>query len=136
MSERVTRLAVRDERTGCLIWTSGKHRYPHVSIKNKTRLAHRAVYEEAHGPIPEGLTIDHLCGNPRCVEITHLEAVSCRVNLLRSESTWAGRNSRKTHCPQGHEYDRVRAHDGARLCSTCAAEHQRRYRQKKKERAN
>lgn len=29
--------------------------------------AHRAAYELAHGPIPTGLTIDHLCRNRACV---------------------------------------------------------------------
>jgi hypothetical protein len=71
----------------------------------KVRLAHRIAYEEAVGPIPEGLTIDHLCCEKRCVNPAHLEAVTRAENTRRQ---WADglAVSRKprTHCPRGHEY--------------------------------
>jgi hypothetical protein len=35
------------------------------------------------GPIPEGLEIDHVCGNKLCVNPLHLEAVSHSENMLR-----------------------------------------------------
>ncbi len=34
--------------------------------------AHRLAWELAHGPIPKGLIIRHLCDNKGCAEITHL----------------------------------------------------------------
>ena len=49
-----------------------------------TGLAHRVVYEATHGPVPEGMVIDHLCSVRRCVEPTHLEAVTHSVNVKRS----------------------------------------------------
>lgn len=39
-------------------------------------LAHRVYYEQAKGPIPQGLQIDHLCRMPACVNAEHLEAVT------------------------------------------------------------
>ncbi len=47
------------------------------------RLAHRVIYEAVRGPIPEGLQIDHLCENKRCVNPWHLEAVTLQENLRR-----------------------------------------------------
>ena len=39
--------------------------------------AHRAAYISKHGPssIPEGWEIDHICGNPSCVNRKHLRAL-------------------------------------------------------------
>lgn len=53
------------------------------------RLVHRVVYELVHGPIPAGLTIDHLCRNRACANPSHLEAVTMKVNYDRGEG-WRG----------------------------------------------
>ena len=34
--------------------------------------AHRFAWEEAHGPIPEGLCVLHHCDNRRCIRVDHL----------------------------------------------------------------
>ena len=47
-------------------------------------LAHRLAYEMVRGAIPPGLHIDHLCRNRKCVNPEHLEAVTQRVNNMRS----------------------------------------------------
>lgn len=39
-------------------------------------LAHRVSYELFVGPVPDGLVLDHLCGNRFCVRPDHLEAVT------------------------------------------------------------
>lgn len=48
-----------------------------------TALAHRVYYEEARGPIPAGLDIDHLCRVRACVNPDHLEPVTRSENLRR-----------------------------------------------------
>lgn len=48
-----------------------------------TQLAHRALYIEHRGPIPEGKDLDHLCRVRCCVNPTHLEPVSRSTNLTR-----------------------------------------------------
>jgi hypothetical protein len=45
--------------------------------------AHRAMYEQEVGPIPDGFTIDHLCSERACMNPAHLEAVSMATNLQR-----------------------------------------------------
>ncbi len=94
-------------------------------------MAHRRVYELHHGAIPPGLTIDHLCGNRRCVRIEHLEAVPIRENLLRSPYTKASINTRKTHCIHGHPFDEINTYlrpTGGRTCRTCKRLRQRAHR--------
>jgi hypothetical protein len=67
-------------------------------------LAHRFAYEFLVGPIPEGMTLDHLCRNRGCVNPAHLEPVTGRENTLRGNGP-AGVNARKTYCERGHAYD-------------------------------
>lgn len=38
--------------------------------------AHRYAYELMRGPIPDGLSINHLCRNRGCVNPDHLEPVT------------------------------------------------------------
>lgn len=65
--------------------------------------AHRFAYEQEVGPIPDGLTLDHLCRNPPCVNHRHLEPVTVLENTMRGEGI-AARNAQKTHCVWGHPF--------------------------------
>jgi hypothetical protein len=47
-------------------------------------LVHRLVYEELVGPIPAGLTLDHLCRVRNCVRPNHLEPVTQAENVRRA----------------------------------------------------
>lgn len=115
-------------RSKCWLWTGGTngaagYGQMHVGQEHGgwRMLAHRFSYENTYGPIPPGLTIDHLCFNPRCVAPHHLEAVSLRTNILRGNG-FAAIHARKTCCPQGHEYtpDNTRISvKGSRICRAC-----------------
>lgn len=80
--------------------------------------AHRYSYEYHVGPIPEGMEIDHLCRNRRCVNPAHLEPVTHAENVRRATAA-------RTQCPQGHEYDAVLKTTGHRRCKTCDRERHR-----------
>lgn len=119
----------------CIVWTGKIDRagYGHMQVDGKTRMAHRVAYESVHGPIPEGMEIDHLCRNRPCINAAHLEAVTPTVNVLRSSSPTLtkARFSQRTHCRNGHEYSlentRFRIEKGylGRVCKACErASHQ------------
>jgi len=112
-----------DKADGCWEWTAYKDArgYGSFNLNGRPIRAHQYSYQEAYGPVPQGLEIDHRCRNTGCVKPTHLEAVTHQENISRGN---AGINSRmKTHCPQGHPYDgpggRVNS-VGSRYCLICA----------------
>ena len=112
-----------DRETGCWNWTASTTPggYGSLSLPNGERcVAHRFSYEHHVGPIPDGLQIDHLCRNRRCVNPEHLEPVTQRENILRGEST-AAQRARQTHCKRGHEFtpDNLVQTVRYRSCKTC-----------------
>lgn len=114
---------------GCLNWTGTKTwGYGQFALKLSGRRspvkAHRFAYELLVGPIPEGMTLDHLCRNRGCVNVSHLEAVPMHINWRRGESPTA-QNSRKTHCKHGHALTPDNIYTppkraNARYCLKCA----------------
>jgi outer membrane receptor protein involved in Fe transport len=65
------RVAQYADRVGdCLVWR-WKDR-PKVTINGRKGSVARLVWEQAHGPIPDGGLVLHRCGNSRCVEVSHL----------------------------------------------------------------
>lgn len=52
--------------------------------QGKNVKAHRTVYELVVGPIPAGLTLDHLCAMKHCVNPAHLEPVTFAENARRA----------------------------------------------------
>ena len=59
---------------GCRNWTAARDRngYGQLNIDGLMKKAHRLIYEVAHGPIPEGMSVCHKCDNASCVELSHL----------------------------------------------------------------
>jgi hypothetical protein len=116
--------------------------YVHFALNGRANiLAHRYAYEQAHGPIPEGYQVDHLCHDIRvcqlltacphrgCINPAHLAAVTARENTLRSNAVSA-RAASVTHCPQGHPYDETNTYprpDGGRGCRICRRDTAARY---------
>lgn len=123
----------------CWIWTAAKSPLGYGSFgveSGKIMPAHRYAYELLVGPIPKGLTIDHLCRNPSCVNPAHLEPVTQGENVKRSTFHKAGTavNLSKTHCPHGHPYsgDNVYFYHGSRHCIACMRKRTREQRAKSK----
>lgn len=117
--------------TGCWIWKDHVNRlgYGTTSICGKHWMAHRASYHHLVGPIPDGLTLDHLCRNTRCINPAHLEPVPLAVNMRRRY----GSTQPLTHCVAGHLFDQENTyrHGRKRYCRKCGADGARRRRAQK-----
>lgn len=136
----MTRLAPLDrftakvDKTGdCWLWMGPLDRYGYgkFSVGSLTVIAHRWGYQQLVGPIPEGLTLDHLCHtrnlqlcisaggdcqHRRCVNPSHLEPVTAVANVARG-AAWI-----RDECPHGHEYTAENTWfdgRGYRNCRTC-----------------
>ena len=71
-----------EDENGCWLWTGRVNKSTGYG-EQANDLAHRLFYESLVGEIPAGLELDHLCRVHRCVNPSHLEAVTHRVNVLR-----------------------------------------------------
>lgn len=108
---------------GCKVstYSVGSHGYSQIGWseggRTQMRLGHRVAWEATHGPIPDDLTVDHVCRRRRCVNVEHLRLLS---NVDNATDNGQGR---KTHCPSGHPYDQENTHrdgHGHRSCRACA----------------
>lgn len=110
--------------TRCWLWTAGlsEKGYGTFRFNGRMQKAHRLTYELRYGEIPKGLEPDHLCSNRRCIRPEHLEAVTHRENIHRSNGI-AAKNAKKTHCLNDHEFDNDNTYfnktSGSRQCRQC-----------------
>lgn len=119
----------------CWHWVGTKVRgYGYFYVGDRyVAQAHRWSYEQARGPIADGLQIDHLChtrtlacaggkscAHRGCVNPDHLEPVSLAENVLRGRGASAT-NARKTECKRGHALsgENLYAWKGHRVCRAC-----------------
>jgi HNH endonuclease len=112
---------------GCWLWTGGRYGagYGALWSGGVQHAVHRLSYEHYVGPIPAGFQIDHVrsrgCASRLCVNPAHLEAVTQKENILRSDCPSAT-NARKTHCKRGHSLADALIIQGKRRCRTCNRE--------------
>lgn len=143
LRERLFTRLIIDPDTGCLLWTGGRNHkgYGYIGVNGRHARVHRLMYELFVGPIPDGMQLDHLCRVRHCASPSHLEAVTCRENVLRGDSGFSkggkGRNSGKTHCDSGHEFTEANTYinpgSGSRTCRICRRrwDHDRRERNRR-----
>jgi hypothetical protein len=110
----------------CWIWTAGLsgRGYGQFSGAAGRVKAHRWAYENEHGPVPDGLDLDHLCHVPACVRPSHLEPVTRSENLRRGYAAMASlgqARERPTHCKRGHEFTAENTRIDKRGCRCCRA---------------
>lgn len=119
--------------TPCWQWTASTDGRYGVFWADRKVKAHRVSYEIHVGPVPEGLMLDHLCRNTRCVNPEHLEPVTRSENARRGLTGLHTviRRALTGTCPHGHPFDQANTRvnkRGARCCRTCARLATRAYR--------
>lgn len=84
-----------DKSKPCWTWTAGCFRSGYGSFRFKGVMTgvHRVSYELTHGPIPEGMEIDHKCFNPACVRPDHLRMVTKKQNMENHRGAHRGSKS-------------------------------------------
>lgn len=103
----------------CWTWTGARNSrgYSCLGVQGKRYLGHRRSYELLVGPIPAGLTIDHLCRNRLCINPAHLEPVTSGENTRRQPAP--------ALCPKGHvmagENLRFKRRSNGRTARECRA---------------
>lgn len=113
---------VLDSETGCHVWQLyvesngyGRVHGRNAAGRKRPLWAHRVEWETVHGPIPEGMQVDHLCRNRRCVNPAHMELVTSAENTRRAATlTWEVvreiRASVESHRTVAHRYGVSRSH--------------------------
>ena len=91
------------QTAGCWLWHGARIRdgYGSIRVGGRSVLAHRLAWELLRGPIPPGLTLDHLCRVRNCVNPDHLEPVTFKENVMRGNGVSA-QEARRTACIHGH----------------------------------
>lgn len=118
---------------GCHLWIGrlDKDGYGLFFFHRKNRRAHRVAYYAAFGAIPADMVVNHVCRNRSCQNPQHLQLLTRAESSMKDSANVAYINSQKTHCKNGHPYDR---HYGKqRYCSICEAAKTKRLREKWKQ---
>lgn len=97
--------------TGARKTSSGYGQYRWGGYKAPNRSAHAFAWESVNGPIPPGLTVDHLCRVTNCVRVSHMEIVTSEENYRRAVEA-------RVRCHKGHRLEPWSG-SGRRRCPTC-----------------
>jgi hypothetical protein len=103
-----------EKGSGCWLWRGRVDRHGYGRFSGG--LAHRIAFQWLSGAIPEGLTLDHLCRTPLCVNPDHLEPVTSAENIRRASLS-------RTRCKRGHAFTAentyLQKNTGSRTCREC-----------------
>jgi hypothetical protein len=109
---------------GCWEWTGHLNNkgYGSFKVNGKRCMPHRFSFFIANTIGESDLLVCHKCDNPRCVNPEHLFLGTQSDNLRDCVLKKRHKESRKTHCPRGHDYNeentRYNKH-GHRRCRIC-----------------
>ena len=131
----------RGHTSPCWISANRKLRdgYTQTSYLGRRWMTHRLSWLMHHGPIPEGLTLDHLCRQTDCLNPDHLEPVTSRTNTLRGQ-TVAAAKAAQVECINGHPLEGANLYRRAdrpnvRECRACRNEAARKHRERQRQAA-
>lgn len=125
-----------NEQSGCWDWQGYvQNGYGKFWFKGTMMYAHRAAFEMTLGYRPKKLVL-HSCDNKLCVNPEHLREGDQRENMRECVERGRHYQTKKSACPQGHEYSGKNLYKnpytGVRQCRECQKQHNRKLRQWKK----
>ena len=96
----------------CLIWMGslGPHGRPQMGKKRTefgTPLVYRVTYQLEYGQLDDGITIDHLCGETRCIEPLHLRPQTVAENSAGGTARHRPREKRQAPLVHFQPYDHI-----------------------------
>jgi hypothetical protein len=110
-------LKYTEQSNGCWHWNGalGSNGYGvYYKGKYKNGYAHRLVYEQMFGKIPNKLFVCHSCDNKVCIRPSHLFLGTNLDNIRDMQNKGRNRGpKRKDYCLRGHNKN------GKRNCSEC-----------------
>lgn len=126
----------------CWVWTASLTTYGYGQFRTtdkRTVRSHRHAWLLTFGSLPaDGLSLDHLCRVPRCVNPSHLDPVTHAENCRRGVAGQvnSARKRAQLYCAKGgHRLPDERNSQGRRVCKECARAKSLAYRQRQQERA-
>ena len=107
----------------CLIWmgdlsASGRPLMSKNLTEFHTQYVYRVTYQLEFGPLDDGITIDHLCGKPRCIEPLHLRRQTVEENSAGGTARHKPRPKRQAPLVHFQPYDHIER----TVCSQNAAD--------------
>lgn len=110
--------SVLNPETGCREWQGPRDNgYGKASMGGGgkgQRQVHRLAYEFAHGAIPSGHQIHHVCRSRACVEVSHLQVLTGSAHALLHNL-----GADIDTCRKGHTGDWYVTPAGHRRCREC-----------------
>ena len=76
--------------------------YGQLTFQGHHWAVHRFIWATIVGPIPKGLVLDHLCRVRLCCRVEHLELVTQKENVARSQPYRPKKYAKRDACRQGH----------------------------------
>lgn len=125
ISERFWAEVIIKQVFDCWLWRGGvdSDGYGKFWDGSKRTGAHRFAYQFYIGMLSNKDDVHHICGEPRCVNPSHLTPMLHGQHTLLNGGV-SGKAKSVTHCPRGHEYNSANTYRdkrGFRNCKICLA---------------
>ena len=87
--------------SNCVLWTNRPNKrngYGYKKVDGKSWLAHRLIFTQTFGEIPQGMDVLHRCDVPNCVNLDHLFLGSHEDNVNTPPAKAGGFFGEPSYC--------------------------------------
>lgn len=100
--------------SSCIVWTGALNGggYGRIWIGGRYVGAHRYAWEREHGPVPDGMFLDHRCYERSCVNVDHLRLATPQENGANRSGAMPGRSLPRGVYRNGRGYSAQVRHSG------------------------